>query len=96
MQSPWKYSRQYEECRSPGRRSAPAAGRSAECSPAALGRDATDDPTPESASESDLVECPNCHAVEEPTASVCQFCDEPIRTPDGPERGSPDDVESPG
>ena len=62
-----------------------------------LGRDATDDPTPESASESDLVECPNCHAIEEPTASVCRFCDEPIRTPDGPERGSPgDDVESPG
>ena len=62
-----------------------------------LGRDATDEPTPEPASESNLVECPSCHAVEEPTASVCRFCDEPIRTPDGPERGSPgDDVESPG
>ena len=62
-----------------------------------LGRDATDDPTPESASESDLVECSNCHAIEEPTVSVCRFCDEPIQTPDGPDRGSPgDDIESPG
>ena len=62
-----------------------------------LGRDATDEPTPDPASESDLVECPNCHAIEEPTASVYRFCDEPIRTPDGPGRGSPgDDVESPG
>ena len=62
-----------------------------------LGRDATDDPAPESAPESDLVECPHCHAMEEPTASVCRFCDEPIQTPDGPDRGSPgDDIESPG
>lgn len=25
-----------------------------------------------------LVECPNCHSLEEPERSVCRFCEQPI------------------
>ena len=40
-----------------------------------LGRDAADDPAAQTTSASGLVECPNCHATEDPTRSVCRFCD---------------------
>jgi len=40
-----------------------------------LGRDAAADPAAETTSASGLVECPNCHAMEDPTRSVCRFCD---------------------
>jgi len=46
-----------------------------------LGREATDAPdTPgaETTSRAGLVECPNCHAMEDPTRSVCRFCEEPM------------------
>jgi hypothetical protein len=43
-----------------------------------LGRDATDAPDAETVSQAGLIECPNCHAMEDPTSSVCQFCEEPM------------------
>ena len=46
-----------------------------------LGReaaDAPDAPDAETTSRAGLVECPNCHAMEDPTRSVCRFCEEPM------------------
>jgi hypothetical protein len=43
-----------------------------------LGRDTANGPRPDTASASELVECPNCHAMENSTRSVCRFCNEPM------------------
>lgn len=43
-----------------------------------LGREAPDAPDAETTSRAGLVECPNCHAMEDPTRSVCRFCEEPM------------------
>jgi len=43
-----------------------------------LGRDAAEEPRPGTTGASELVECPNCHAMEEPTRRARRFCDEPL------------------
>jgi uncharacterized paraquat-inducible protein A len=32
----------------------------------------------QSTEPSDLVECPNCHGLEEPDRATCRFCDAPL------------------
>lgn len=43
-----------------------------------LGRETANEPDSETVPASGLVECPNCHAMEDSTRSVCRFCDEPM------------------